>query len=208
MKTMFAALKATLGVALLAIVFASLAHAQCVDLGVSKRGAPRLQHQSWTGKPGPALFKLVADGEAEASPAADPDSIVGFWRVDLISEGNAGIPDGTVLDAGFTQWHSDGTEILNSSRAPATQSFCLGVWERTGHSTYKLNHFPLSWNPDETLLGPANIREEVTVSPDRRSYVGTFTLDQYDTGGNLLVHLAGNVKAKRITVNTTINEVL
>ncbi len=208
MKTMFRALKVALGVALLVTVFAALANAQCVDLGVSKKGALRLQRQSWTGKSGSALFKLVADGDAEASPAADRDPIVGFWRVDLISEGNTGIPDGTVLDAGFTQWHSDGTEILNSSRAPDTQSFCLGVWEKTGHSTYKLNHFPLSWNEDETLLGPANIREEITISPDHNSYMGTFTLDQYNTGGNKLAHVAGRVQAKRITVKTTITDVL
>jgi len=120
MKTMFGAWKTTLGVAILATIFASLANAQCVDLSVSKRGATRLQHQSWTGKFSPGLFKLVADGDREASPYADrdhKDPIVGFWRVDLISEGNSGITDGTVLDAGFTQWHSDGTEILNSSGA-------------------------------------------------------------------------------------------
>ena len=99
-------------------------------------------------------------------------------------------------------------QILNSSRAPATQSFCLGVWEKTGSSMYKLNHFPLSWNPDGTLLGPANIREEITLSPDHNSYTGTFTLDQYDPNGNNLVHLAGQVKAKRITVDTTITDVL
>ena len=106
------------------------------------------------------------------------------------------------------QWHGYGTAILNSSRAPATQSFCLGVWEKTGRSMYKLNHFPLSWNPDETLLGPANIREEITLSPDHNSYVGTFTLDQYNPGGNLLAHVVGRVKAKRITVDTTITDVL
>jgi len=179
-----------------------------MNVGASKRSASTLQHQSWTGKFSPALFKLASYGDTEASPDADRDPIVGFWRVDLISEGNSGIPDGTVLDAGFTQWHSDGTEILNSSRAPATQSFCLGVWEKTGTSKYKLNHFGISWNPDETLLGPANIREEITLSPDRNSYAGTFTLDQYNAGGNLLAHVAGRVKAKRITVNTTITDVL
>jgi len=73
---------------------------------------------------------------------------------------------------------------------------------------YKLNHFPLSWNADGTLLGPANIREEITLSPDHNSYVGTFTLDQYDTSGNNLAHVAGQVKATRITVNTTITDVL
>jgi hypothetical protein len=45
---------------------------------------------------------------------------------------------------GFSQWHSDGTEILNSSRPPATSNFCLGVWEKTGPFAYKLNHFALS----------------------------------------------------------------
>jgi len=208
MKTMFGVLKATIGVALLATVFASLANAQCMNVGVTKKAASVFRHQSWTGGFGPAWFKLAAYSDTEELPVIDQDPIVGFWRVDLISEGNAGIPDGTVLDAGFTQWHSDGTEILNSSRAPDTQSFCLGVWEKTGPSKYKLNHFPLSWNPDETLLGPANIREEITLSSDHNSYVGTFTLDQYNSGGNKLVHLAGRVKAKPITVNTTITEVL
>jgi hypothetical protein len=210
MKTMFGALKAILGVAILATVFASLANAQCLNVGVSKRGTSMLQHQSWNGKFSPALFKLVAEGETEASPADQDhhDPIVGFWRVDLISEGNSGIPDGTVLDAGFTQWHSDGTEILNSSRPPAIGSFCLGVWEKTKPSSYKLNHFTISWNPNETLQGPGNIREEITLSPDHNSYVGTFTLDQYNSGGNLLVHLAGRVKAKRITLDTTITDVL
>ena len=208
MKTMFGALKATLGVAILATVFASLANAQCLNVGVSKRGASMLRHRSWTGEFSPALFKLAAYGDTEASPDADRDPIVGFWRVDLISEGNSGIPDGTVLDAGFTQWHSDGTEILNSSRPPAIGNFCLGVWERTRPSQYKLNHFTISWNPDETLQGPGNIREVITLSPDHNSYVGTFTLDQYDPEGNLLVHLAGHVKANRITVNTGITDVL
>ena len=62
MKTMFGALKATFGVALLATVFASLANAQCVDLSAFKRGAPRLQRQSWTGGSGPALFKRCLSG--------------------------------------------------------------------------------------------------------------------------------------------------
>ena len=208
MKTMFGALKATLGVALLTTLFASLVNAQCANVGVSKRGVSLLRHQSWTGQFSPALFKLVADGDREASPASDQDPIVGFWRVDLISEGNSGVPDGTVLDAGFSQWHSDGTEILNSSRQPATQSFCLGVWEKTNPSKYKLNHFAISWNPDGTLLGPANIREEITLSHNHDSFVGTFTLDQYNSGGNKLVHLAGHVRAKRITVDTPVTDVL
>ena len=39
--------------------------------------------------------------------------IVGFWHVTFISKGTGFIPDGTVVDMGFSQWHSDGTEILD-----------------------------------------------------------------------------------------------
>ncbi len=53
--------------------------------------------------------------------------IVGFWHVKFIAKGNGFIPDGTVIDMGFSQWHSDGTEILNSSRPPpATSAWVSG----------------------------------------------------------------------------------
>jgi hypothetical protein len=35
-----------------------------------------------------------------------------------------------------------------------------------------------------------------------QTYSGVFTLDQYDTQGNLLVHLDGEISATRITVDT------
>ena len=213
MKTMFGMLKVTLGVAVLATLFAQLAGAQCVSMGTLKRNTSLLRQPFLTNPFTPAAFSSVSYGGAEDSPDSRRDPIVGFWRVNLISEGNlesAGIKDGQVLDAGFSQWHSDGTEILNSSRPPTIQSFCLGVWENVGPSKYKLNHFPLSWNPDGTVLGPANIREEVTLSPDHNSFTGTFSIGQYDPQGNLLPPglLYGTVQAKRITVQTTINDVL
>jgi len=135
-------------------------------------------------------------------------AIVGFWHVKFISKGTTGIPDGTVVDMGFSQWHSDGTEILNSSRPPATSNFCLGVWEKTGPFTYKLNHFALSSDLNGNLIGPANIREDVTLAVHGANYTGTFSIDQYDTSGNLLVHIIGEVKATRITVDTKVSDLL
>jgi len=137
----------------------------------------------------------------------DGDPIVGFWRVNLVSKDNPGIPDGTVLDAGYSQWHSDGTEILNSSRAPETQSFCLGVWKKIRPFQYRLNHFTISW-ANGNLLGPGNIRENVILSRDGNSFTGTFTIDQYDQAGNILVHLVGQIEGKRITVDTSVTDVL
>jgi hypothetical protein len=131
-------------------------------------------------------------------------SIVGFWHVVFISEGTTmpPIPDNAVVDAGFAQWHSDHTEILNSSRPPATANFCLGVWAKTGPNAYSLNHFAMSFNPDGTFLGPANIRETVSLSADGNSYSGSFSIDQYDVHLTLLAHIIGNIKATRVTINT------
>jgi hypothetical protein len=143
----------------------------------------------------PASFQLVSDQHSAA--------IVGLWEFSFISEGNSGIPDGTVLDTGYAAWHSDGTEITNSgAHAPMTGNFCMGVWKQTRHSTFKLNHFALAWDPTGTFfVGPANLRLEVVVARDRKSYSGTFTIDQYDTNGNLLAHVAGNVTAQRVTAD-------
>lgn len=129
-------------------------------------------------------------------------SIVGLWSVQFVSEGSEGIPDGTVIDQGYATWHSDGTEIMNSGRPPITGNFCMGVWKSTGRFTYKLNHFGLSWDPTgTTFVGPGNIRENVTLDHSGDSYSGTFTIDQYDTNGNLLAHLQGNVTGQRITAD-------
>ncbi len=154
-------------------------------------------------------------GVGNTHAAADPpgqEPIVGFWKTTFTAEGNGsqGPPDGTVIDWGFQQWHSDGTEIHNTAvRPPASGDFCLGTWEIAGPLQYKLNHFSTAWTPDgSAFLGVANIHESITVSHDHNSFTGTFTIDQYNTGGNLLAHITGNVQGTRITGITTINDVL
>jgi hypothetical protein len=132
------------------------------------------------------------------------NSIVGFWQFQSVAEGNDGIPDGTVIDAGYAQWHQDGTEIMNSMRPPATSNFCLGVWRKVGGATYELNHFALSWDTNSVFVGPANIREQVTVSHGGQGYEGRFTIDQYNTSGIVVGHVEGRVTATRITVDTRI----
>ena len=204
MKAIFKKMTVSLGVALIGMILSAAANAECGDLQRYKPGAsllPQAWQQQGLGVFGPASLLQVTD-------TADP--IVGFWQVTLTAKGNLppGPPDGVVLDKGFSQWHSDGTEILNSSRAPVTQSFCLGVWKKVGTSRYKLNHFPISWDPNSNLVGVANIREEVTLSPDGKSFTGTFTLDQYDQEGNKLAHLIGVVSGTRITVDTPASSVL
>ena len=201
------------GAAMLATVVASPAAAGCVDpvSVLSKRGPAPLLHLPGTGSP--------AFGEGQESVGRDSDengSIVGLWQFVFKSTGNDAEPfrikDGDQLDAGYAQWHSDETEIMNSSRDPATSSFCLGTWKRTGNRTYKLNHFALSWDntgrlctPEGTasscFAGPANIREEIVLDRRGNSYTGTVTIDQYDAQNHWMFRLTGTIAARRITAD-------
>ncbi|HEY4029467.1 MAG TPA: hypothetical protein VGM25_03930 [Caulobacteraceae bacterium] len=57
-------------------------------------------------------------------------SIVGLWAITLTA-------GGATVDFGYSAWHSDGTEIMNSAgHAAAAGNFCLGVWGQTGPNSY------------------------------------------------------------------------
>jgi hypothetical protein len=200
MRTTFrTAIVVSLAFGLIEMVSISKAAAQCASFNPS--GNEAIQPQLWQGQ-----SQLVKASFLQVSSHSDP--IVGFWKVKFVSEGSSGIPDGTVVDAPFVQWHSDRTEIMNSSRLPATQSFCLGVWKHTGESDYGLNHFALSFDTSGTFVGPAQIRENISLNNKADQYSGTFTIDQYNAAGTLLQEVKGQVTATRITVDTTIDQVL
>src|SRR5450631_657341 len=151
------AITGTLAIVLSGMVFVSKATAQCGYPQWNKTSAlePKSSHEA--AQPEPDWFLPAANQEGS------DDRIVGFWKVKFVSEGTAGIPDGTVIDNGLAQWHSDGTEIMNSSRPPATGNFCLGVWQKSKSSGYVLNHFGLSSDPGGNFIGPAQIREDITL---------------------------------------------
>jgi len=82
-----------------------------------------------------------------------------------------------------TQHSQETMRALIRSR-PASSNFCLGVWRKTGAFRYTLNHFGSSSDPStDTLIGPAQIREDVVLDPDADTYAGTFTIDQYSLSG-------------------------
>ncbi len=180
----------SLGTLMLSLAAVSGAVAQCG--GYSKPAALHGSLQSAQ----PRLLQAAYDRD-------DVAPIVGLWHVKFISKGSSGIPDGAEVDYGYSTWHSDGTELLNSGHQPPKSSnFCQGVWKQVGRDTYKLNHFAISWDPSGSyLVGPANIKEEVTLS-DRSHYKGVFTLDQYDEKGTVLQHIQGIITGVRIEVDT------
>lgn len=124
---------------------------------------------------------------------ADGVAIAGLWSFRMISGGQT-------VDFGYTQWHPDGTELMNSGgRAPATENFCMGVWKQTGDNTYHLNHWALSYDTSGTLNGKVNIKEDVTLDARALRYSGLFTIDVYDPTSNAVVaHQHGQVVGLRV----------
>jgi hypothetical protein len=212
MKITFKRFVATLGLIVIGTIFNATASAECLSYLPGHKAGAVVAPQSWReGESGSASLLLL-------SSQASNDAITGFWKVTFTAEGNTeGPPDDTVLDSGYVQWHSDGTEIMNSGRPPQNGDFCLGVWEKTGRSRYKLNHFALGNVIDPTNPtqigppgGPTRVVEDIILSRDGNHYAGTFTIDAYDTpsnGNRLLAHVTGVITATRITVNTPVTSV-
>jgi len=170
---------------------------------------------SWDVPAGPAQLTPAAFGGNFRTVGEEVDPIVGMWHVIFTAEGNgsAGPPDKTPIDNAMAVWHSDKTEIMNSGRPAQDGDFCLGVWEALGQCKYKLNHF--AWGGNDTTNAPGGIgkplfathvAEEVVLSPDGKSFSGTFTLDAYDTSFNSAGHVVGVIKGTRVTMSTTIEE--
>ena len=127
--------------------------------------------------------------------AGNRHSIVGLWSFKMTSGAQ-------VVDFGYQEWHSDGTEILNSgSRAPATGNFCMGVWTQTAPSRFHLNHYPLVVDNNGVLQARVVLKMDVTVDPGGETFSGTFTQDVLDATGahKIAPTMTGPVTATRVS---------
>ena len=148
----------------------------------------------------------------------DSPSIVGMWHVLFTAHSVNGdaIPDpGAVIDNAVVVLHTDGTEVMNSSRPAQDGNFCLGIWKKTGRLSYFLNHIPWQGNDPSggaggigNPAGGAQILEQITLSPDGNHYSGTFTETAYDPAGNIEVTFTGTLSATRITTATKFTDLL
>lgn len=157
-----------------------------------------------------AVRAAPSDMSASTNPLLISANPIGMWNVQFISLGNTShtppIPDGALIDFGYNQFHSDGTEILNSGgHAANTGNFCLGVWVRTGMFTYTVNHFALSYDGTSgALVAKINIREQITLDPSGDQYSGTFTINAFNPAGTQQVdHVAGTIAATRVSIDQT-----
>ena len=155
----------------------------------------------------PAHFVLVDDDTTSSA------SVVGLWHVVFTQNTNFG---GGLFDDSYAEWHSDGTEIMNSGvHSPAYGNFCMGAWTKTGPSTYTLKHVALDYSgpPVGSTTTPSVIviiREHVTVDPTGNHFTGSFTADIYapysstfpaTPGAHIAQVGAGTIAGERITAN-------
>jgi predicted small lipoprotein YifL len=142
MKTISRAITITLSAGIFVTMFVSKASA-CGEVPKGPFEFPEAASDS-------RVLSASANAETALARGSSSVPIAGMWKFQLISKGNTthnpSIPDGALIDFGFTQWHSDGTEIQNSAGVPGG-GFCLGVWGQTGFLTFELNHFPIAFNP-------------------------------------------------------------
>lgn len=206
MKSTLKKFALSVAIILIGTLLGGKALAACGDIGKSKPGASLLP-QSWDGQSGSLL---------PISASSSDDRIVGMWHVIFTAEGNeSGPPDGTPTDNSLVVWHNDHTEIMASSRPAQDGDMCMGIWEKTGKSSYRLNH--LAWFANDSAnaptgvgnpTGPVRVLEEITLSPDGKHYSGTFAADAYDLAGNQVAHVVGTIAATRVTVDTKVSDLL
>ena len=189
----------TLGLAVIAAALAPIAALGCDSMPGTPPAAspgsqaPYLIQAAYR----PSQLVRVADSGASSAP------IVGLWAMRFVAENSPGTPNGTVVDWGYVEWHSDGTELMNSGgHAPATGNFCMGVWAQTGPSAYKLNHYALSYDATTGLLANyVHVHEQVTLDPTGNQYSGSFNIDITDPSGNPVATVKGIVSAQRLTAD-------
>lgn len=212
MKAMIRSIALSLGLGVIAVICAAQANAGCLDYK-----APKTAWQTPDAFFSSLKFVKVSDEEQpDWETPSRHTPIVGLWAFKYISKGNLktlGIPDGAIIDGGNTLWFEDGNEMTSSGvRDPETGSTCLGVWKRTGESTYELNHIGLSWDPVHKVpAGPAFIKQYVTLAKNENSYSGTFTINQLQPDGKtpaLPALIKGTIVATRVTIDTDTQEAL
>jgi hypothetical protein len=193
-----------LGAFVLTIATVPAALASCGDMKAPQAHPSGLQLQYGNAEFMPVLLTGYDDDH-------DNVSIVGMWHVvftgQTMNGGSYSLPE--PFDNSVVVWHSDGTEIMNSSRPAQDGNFCLGVWEQTGRRQYFLNHIPWQGNdPTGTPIDGAQMLEKITLSPDGNHYSGKFTFQSYDSNGNPTLAVTGTLTATRITPSTPFGSLL
>jgi len=180
----------TLALAVLGLTAAQDAYAACFT---SPLKTPVVQPRAQALR---NIGQTTAFAQGSESSAAG-HQIVGMWASEFRTA--AGL-----WDQGLELFHADGTEVaIDNAVPPSLGNVCIGVWKSAGPRTIRLRHMTFNWNTDGTVAGTFLLLVTATVSPDGRTYDGTFVSDSYDVQGTVIpaLHAEGTVRGTRITVD-------
>lgn len=156
----------------------------------------------------------LVTSSSDSGGSGGPATIVGLWHVIYTGTSNDNFPPGgpypptpfQFLES-FKTWHADGTEFENAFLPPAGGNICFGVWKQFGEHSVKLHHIGLMFNAvDGSLSAIFTVDEIDTVSPDGRSYKGSFDFKlwppnyAYVGKGLPISEVKGSTAATRISV--------
>ena len=153
-----------------------------------------------------ALSLVQSSGQRERDEDHKRRSaIVGMWIATYYVGAFQG-PETERFDLAIQQFSSDGNELMNSALVPPEAgNVCFGVWKDLGHNTFKLRHTGWDFGDPATTAVSAtfSLNVSLTVSPDGKTYSGTYTSDLKDLEGKVLPETAveGDVRATRFEVD-------
>jgi hypothetical protein len=152
-------------------------------------GAPKLSALSGASRLVPPGKAPVLAAAAQGAAANGGGPIVGQWQV--VMTAFPGTNNEFILDFGFQQFHSDGTELMISGGVPPTiGNVCIGAWERGAGGLIHLRHMTWNWAGNEVLgdLPTGYFWLEVTIRPNAQgtTYAGTFKAASFDLGAGPL----------------------
>jgi hypothetical protein len=169
--------------------------------------------------PAPRIRFVNASASAPLNHAGDEDSrepatIVGLWHVIYTATYSTSgplpvpiVPPGSFqLVQSYKAWHADGTEWENAFLPPSGGNVCFGVWKQLDNGTVKLHHIGLMFAPDGSVANVFTVDEINCVSPNGKTYSGTFDFKIFDGTdlfgtGTPVQEFKGTTAATRITVD-------
>ncbi len=140
-------------------------------------------------------------GAAAPSPQAlfPANRIVGMWKVTVTIGPCSGGPQNTFT--AFNTFHLGGTLSDTNDHAAATRSPGQGVWQYTGHGTYR-NHMqffrflPPAWTYD----GIQDVHNTIQLDPQAMQYTTTVYARMLNVDGSLRKEFCGSAIGERIGV--------
>lgn len=136
------------------------------------------------------------DVRTATSPSADYQ-LAGTWVYRVQLGAPPGQPTPPPFHATFV-YTGDGSIIEITSRA-GNLSAGLGVWKKTGPSTYRTKFYKYRFDGTGAYVGKTVVRETLVLS-SRRHVTSTSTTDIYNASGDLVTHLENTAEGRRVRI--------